>query len=263
MLNTSYKKTATALILFSYLFLSCLVSVLPATGRLRREMRIRLTSLFSRSALRVLGVRVRVSGVITAQSDYGGRLIVSNHLSYLDVLIISSLIPSVFITSVELRDSFFLGALARFGGSLFVERRSPSGLKGEIEAVSVVLAQGHPVVLFPEGTTSNGDVVRQFKNSLFDAAVSSGAAVHPFCLRYTKIDGDAVTASNRDAVFYYGGMTFAAHLPGLLSLKSVEVDVIALGAIAAHAEISRKDLAAQTHDAISTAYRSGGNYDDE
>jgi len=218
-------------------------------------MRVRNTSFFSKLALALLGIRVQVARGERLHANRGGHLVVSNHLSYVDVLIISSLVPSVFITSVELKRTFLLGALAWFGGCLFVERRKPSGLKREIKDIAHVLGQGFPVVLFPEGTTSNGDRVQQFKKALFDAAASTSSDIHPFCLRYTKINGESVTTRNRDAVFYYGGMTFFSHFPRLVSQKSIDVHVIPLKAIVAHADVSRKELAAQAHDAISAAYQ--------
>jgi 1-acyl-sn-glycerol-3-phosphate acyltransferase len=255
-MNTLLKIAETVLFVIAYLLTSCFISIFPVSGKLRRAMRVRNTSFFSRLALALLGIRAQVNHGERLHTNSGGCLVVSNHLSYIDVLIISSLVPSVFITSVELKRTFLLGTLAWFGGCLFVERRKPSGLKREIKDIAHVLGQGFPVVLFPEGTTSNGDCVQQFKNSLFDAAVSARSDILPLCLRYTKINGESVTAGNRDAVFYYGGMTFFNHLPRLVSQKSIDVDVIPLKTIAAHADVSRKELAAQTHDAICAAYQS-------
>ena len=255
-MNTAFKISVTFLFLFAYLFASFLISVLPVSERARRSMRIRSTSFFSRLGLALFGVRVHVNRGSLPRT-YNGCLVVSNHLSYLDVLDISSLLPSVFITSVELKRTPVLGMLARFGGSLFVERRKPSGLKQELRDITRTLDQRFPVVLFPEGTTSNGDCVGQFKNPLFDAAVSAKADIFPFCLRYTKINGEPVSNGNRDAVFYYGGMKFFRHLPMLLSRKSVDVEVSPLKAVAVGAGSSRKELAALAYDAIDAAYQAG------
>jgi 1-acyl-sn-glycerol-3-phosphate acyltransferase len=255
-MNLPLKIAASVLFLIAYLFLSCLVSMLPVTGRVRRRMRVRTASLFSRLALAILRVRVRIDRGSRTRRDPGGLLVVANHVSYIDILIISSLLPAVFITSVELRDSFLLGALARLGGCLFVERRRPHGLKREIGDIARTLSQGFPVVLFPEGTTSNGDSVRQFKNPLFDAAVSAGVDVLPVCLRYTNINNGPVTHNNRDRVFYYGGATFVKHLFGLLAQKSLDVQVMPLNTLAVHGRTSRKELAAEAHAAISAAYHS-------
>lgn len=256
-MNMLLKISETILFLIAYLFTSCLISIFPVPGRVRRAMRTRTVSFFSNLALALLGIRVHVFDPERLRGNNGGCLVVSNHLSYLDVLIISSLLPSLFITSVELKRTPVLGTLARFGGCLFVERRNPSGLKREIRDIAGVLGQGFPVVLFPEGTTSNGDCVRQFKNPLFDAAVSAKSDILPFCLRYTKINGEPVSDGNRDAVFYYGGMSFFRHLPMLLSQKSVDVDVIPLRTITVNADASRKELAALAYDAICTAYQAG------
>ncbi len=251
-------KAALIIILLSgYIFLACLLSLLPLFSRAKRMLRTRLAFLFSKPLLSLLGIRIYVNGKIPSPTGNSGRLIVANHLSYLDVLIISSLVPSVFITSVELRDSFLLGGLARLGGSLFVERRSPSGLKREIESIRLVLSQGLAAVLFPEGTTSNGDGIRPFKNSLFSAALLSDSDVMPLCLRYTKVNGEPVAASNRDAVFYYGDMTFFRHLSGLLSQETVDIEVIPLDIIRPNADSSRKDLALETWSAISRVYLAG------
>lgn len=249
-----FKLLATVPLLLTYAFLSGVISFFPVGASIRRTLRTRSTSFFSRRALAIFGIRVHVKHRERLRKHAGAPLIVSNHLSYLDALIIASLAPSVFITSVELQHTPLLGTLARFGGSLFVERRKPSGLKREIEAITEVLRQGAPVVLFPEGTTSNGDRVQPFKNSLFDAAIAARAEILPVCIRYTGVNGERLTPRNRDSVFYYGGITFQRHFPKLLKLKSINVEVAPLKSISAQAHHSRKDLAAEAHRVISSAY---------
>ena len=169
-------------LLLLYLLLSGVICLLPVHQKTKRGAAIRTTSGFARVVLFLLNVRVRVKHGERLRETGDIRLIVSNHLSYIDVLVISSLVPSVFITSVELKNTALLGTLARLSGSIFVERRRPSGLKREIEDIAFALGQGMPVVLFPEGTTSNGDRVQPFKNSLFDAAVLTRADIVPICL---------------------------------------------------------------------------------
>jgi 1-acyl-sn-glycerol-3-phosphate acyltransferase len=241
-------------LLLAYLFTAGIIGLLPINKKTRRGAAIRNTSFFSRLMLVLLGVRVHVTHREQLQKGNGTRLIIANHVSYIDVLVISSLVPSVFITSMELKNTAVLGVLARLGGSLFVERRKASGLKKEIDSIADVLGQGFLVVLFPEGTTSNGDHVMPFKNPLFDTAVVTCADIVPICLRYTRVDNERLSLQNRDAVFYYGGTTFFKHFPKLLSKKSIEVEVLPLQAIKGHAQYSRKDLAAMTHSAISDAY---------
>ena len=241
-------------LLLAYLLTSCIFAILPSGARLRRIFLTKNSSFFSRLMLALLGVHIHTNHRERLPKSSSGSLIVANHVSYIDVLVIASLTPAVFITSVELGNTLFLGVLARLGGSIFVERRKPFGLKREIGMIARVVAEGSSVVLFPEGTTSNGERIQPFKNSLFDAAVTAGADILPVCLRYTKINGEALTAHNRESVFYYGGETFFKHFPKFLLLKSVDVVVFPLNGIKVRDHASRKELAIKAHAVISAAY---------
>ena len=256
-LRTLLRTISVLFLLFLFTLVSLCLVLLPAGTAGRRKLLTRNTSLFSRLVLRALGIRVRALPKGHHPAPERGCLIVANHLSYVDILVIASLRPSVFITSIELRNTFPLGLIAWFGGSIFVERRKPAGLKKEIRDIGRTLEEGHSVVLFPEGTTSNGDTVQPFKNSLFIAAITTGAPVLPLCLRYRRINGKRITDRTRDAVYYYGGTSFAAHAPRLLAIRSVHVDCIALDPLPTHHGQSRKDLAAQCHEVIRAAYHAG------
>jgi 1-acyl-sn-glycerol-3-phosphate acyltransferase len=253
-MRTLLKVTAAAPVLAAYLLLSTLLSLLPAGARARRFLLVRNTSFFSRLMLALLGVRVQVKHRERLKNDKIAKLVVSNHVSYVDVLVISSLIPSAFITSVELGGTFFLGLLARLGGSLFVERRKASGLKREIAAITQTLRNGVSVTLFPEGTTSNGDTVRVFKKALFDAALAAKTRILPICLRYTAIDDGPLTDRNRDSVFYYGGAVFFRHIAKFLALQSTDVIILPLKSIPPTSGTDRKELAAAAHREILDAY---------
>ena len=238
----------------SFSLISGVIGLFPVVRRIKRAAAIQVTSFFSRLVLKLLGVRVQVKHRERLRTKSEVCLIVANHLSYIDVLILSSLVPAVFVTSVELKHTAVIGALARLSGSIFVERRKSSGLKREIGEIVFVLGQGLPVALFPEGTTSNGDRVHQFKNSLFDAAVATRADIMPLCLRYTRVNDQPLTPQNRNDVFYYGGITFFKHIPRLLALSSIDVDIIPLSTITSKPHHTRKDLSILTQNAISEAY---------
>lgn len=242
-------------LLTMYIVCACVISVLPAGARLRRALLLKNTAFFAGLLLGLLGIRVNVRHGDRLRRTKENALIVANHVSYIDILVIASVTPSVFITSVELGGTFFLGMLARLGGSLFVERRKVTGLKQEIAEIVRVLREGHHVVLFPEGTTSNGERVHPFRNALFDAAITAGADILPLCLRYASLDGGSITTENRDRLFYYGGTKFSDHFPRLLSIDSVAVEVLPLPVIKVRKNASRKELALQAHDAVSNVYR--------
>jgi 1-acyl-sn-glycerol-3-phosphate acyltransferase len=255
MMRTIFKGLVMFSLVLTYIAASFFIRLIPLSERKRRALLTKNSSFFARKALPVLGIDVTVHGREKLPARGKTRLIVSNHLSSLDILVLLALVPSVFITSVELKNRLLTGMIARCGGSIFVERRSVASLKKEISEVSRVLKEGLTVVVFPEGTTSNGERVMPFKNSLLDAAIKSAVKILPLCLRYRKVNSEDVTAENRDSVFYYGGATFARHAFKVLSLKSIEVEVFALETIAAHGQESRKHLAVAAHRAISAAYR--------
>lgn len=239
------------LILF-YITVSAVITTLRQSARQR--LRAALTSAFSKVILLLLGVRVTLRHRERLLAKGRGRLVVANHVSSLDILLLSSLAPSIFITSVELGRMPFLGLLARAGGSIFVERRNPSGLKREIAAVVRSLRAGLPVVLFPEGTTSKGDGVTPFKNSLFDAAVRAGTDVQPVCIRYLAIDGKTVSPADCDVIFYHG-IRFPRHALGVLGCRSIHAEVTTLPLIPAGPGAARKELAARAHRAVADVYK--------
>jgi 1-acyl-sn-glycerol-3-phosphate acyltransferase len=109
-------------------------------------------------------------------------------------------------------------------------------------------------VLFPEGTTSNGDTVQPFKNSLITAAITTGTSLLPVCIRYRAANGHPVDLTNRDSLYYYGGTTFFQHLPRLLALRAIDVECVIMRPITTHQHHSRKDLATRAHQMISAAY---------
>lgn len=257
-MRTLFKSVAVLFTLVLYSLVALCLVLLPAGRAGRRSLLIRNTSLFSRVVLRLLGIRIAVHRRGHHPPARGSCLVVANHVSYVDILVLAGLRPAVFITSIELRNTFPLGLLAWLGGSIFVERRSPAGLKKEIRDIEAVLRDGHAVVLFPEGTTSDGETVNPFKNSLFTAAIATGAPVLPVCLRYSRIDDRRITPANRDAVYYHGGTTFPAHAPRLLALRSVHMECVTCDPVPTHPGQSRKDLAAQCHAIISAEYHHGG-----
>ncbi len=232
-----------------------LLGTLMVRGRGRRlRFHARTTTTHARLALRYLGIRVTVEGR-TRLRPSRAALLVCNHVSYLDVIVIASVLPTLFITSVEVRNTFFLGLMSQLGGSLFVERRSKSGLLAEIEQIADTITSGLPVVLFPEGTSSNGDGVLRFKAALFAVAEHSSLEIQPLCICYRRIGNGPVSASNRDHLYYYGGIKFFPHVLGIPFLHSVDVVLEVLPPPLSTAALSRKQAADRCHAVISDTYR--------
>jgi lyso-ornithine lipid O-acyltransferase len=207
--------------------------------------------------LLAFGVRVDYRNIDNLTRNDKNFLIVSNHLSYIDVFIIFSLVPSVFVANSELNEEFLLGRLTAYAGGVFVERRNRTKLSKEIDLISDLLNEGFNVVLFPEGTTSNGNGVLPFKNPFITAAIRSNVDLVPVCVKYRRIDGEDINFTNRDDIYYYGDAKFFDHALRLLSHKTVDAEMFELEKIEVKPEHTRKELSNLAYNIISSAYLSG------
>jgi 1-acyl-sn-glycerol-3-phosphate acyltransferase len=203
----------------------------------------------SRFLLFVFNHHVKSRGVVVDKNQ--NCLIVSNHLSYLDVLIIASRFPSSFVTSVEVKNTAGLGLITKMAGCFYVERRSRANLGGEVGELSEALKFGCNVVVFPEATSTNGEGVLKFKRPLFEAAIQTKKSVLPVTINYKQISDQNLSTANRDFVCWYGDMKFLGHFWKLIGQTSVDIELVV------HAPITGNDtstLAQATFDAISKSY---------
>jgi len=181
-------------------------------------------------------------------------LIVSNHLTYLDIFIISDSFPSCFVTSKEMKETPFLGQVCLLAGCLFVERRKRSGITGEVNELARALINGLNVSIFPEATSTNGEAVIKFRRPLFQAAINSKADILPLCINYRRLDGEKLTLKNRDQVFWYDDTTFLKHVVRLFSHKSVLAELSVLPIIKTNSFEDKNALADATYAVIEKEY---------
>jgi 1-acyl-sn-glycerol-3-phosphate acyltransferase len=247
-------------IIAAYLSHCAVAAALLREPQRSRRAQVRAIGFWSGLALRLLGVRVVARALSPAESGENAPLLVCNHQSYLDVIALSSVRVAAFVTSVEVRMSGLLGVITRLGGCLFVERRSREGLPREKEQIAAVLRAGVPVFLFPEGTSSDGSGVLPFKTALFDCAILAGSPVQPVVLKYRRINGVAPSRELLDKALYYGEQEFLPQFLALLTLRSVEVELVYLPSISTVGLLTdgtgRKALATTTHSLISETYGS-------
>jgi 1-acyl-sn-glycerol-3-phosphate acyltransferase len=168
-----------------------------------------------RGVLASLDVRVSVDGTMPPSG-----LIVSNHLSYLDILCYSSIAPCIFVSKSEVRGWPVFGRLATNGGTIYVDRKSKADAHRVASEIEAALRSGIRVVLFPEGTSSGGDNVLPFHAPLLESAVRAGVPITPACVGYEIKGGDA-----RQDVCYWGEMTFATHFLGILGKGKIQASV--------------------------------------
>ncbi|MDD5132728.1 MAG: lysophospholipid acyltransferase family protein [bacterium] len=223
-------------------------------GKKKYRYLLKNTSFYSFLTLEALNIKIQLSGqgrLLLRQDNF---LLVSNHLSYLDILVISSLFPGIFISSNEVKNTLLLGTLARLAGALFVERRNKTTIKQDINTIQSFLAAGFNVVLFPEGTSSNGEKVLPFKSTLLKAATTTDTDILPVCLKYEYVNGQVINKDNRDLVYYYGDMGFTRHFLRLFTIKSIEVRLEVLAPVTTKGSISRREITQTSFKAIYKAY---------
>ncbi|MFF0413941.1 lysophospholipid acyltransferase family protein [Kitasatospora sp. NPDC004745] len=178
---------------------ACLVTVLAGVvlslpvRLLPQDTRDRLTRCWSRLVLRALGVTVHLGtpggGVHPGSAVGGGTLVVANHVSWLDIPLIAAGRPGRSLAKTEVRRWPVLGPLVAWGGTVFLDRDRLRTLPDTVTAVAEVLRSGHPVIVFPEGSTWCGRESGRFRPALFQAAVEAGAFVQPVTIRYRLADG--------------------------------------------------------------------------
>jgi len=160
-----------------------------------RAGRARELHRLSRALLDVLGVRVEVTGEV----PMGAGIVVSNHVSFADILVISAVRPVVFVAKSEVAAWPMVGRVARASGTLFIDRGRRADVVRVNDAVRLALEAGMLVVLFPEGTSSCGTSVLPFRSSLLQPAIECGFPVVPAWVGYQKADG-----ARFDEVAYFG-----------------------------------------------------------
>ena len=209
---------------------------------------------YCRPTLAAMHFDLKVVGYDAEMMANRNFLIVCNHLSYVDVMAMATVQPTVFITSVDMGETFFLGTMAELGGSIFVERRHRSQIGRDTGVIADTLRKGHQVMIYPEGTSSDGQHILPFKKSLLMAAVEAGVDILPVVIKYMEIDGEPFGPANADKVAWFGDMPFVPHMNGLLSNKSVKAELRFLEPIKVSKESSRHELSDQAYKAMTESY---------
>lgn len=164
---------------------------------------------FCRAACRAIGLKVAASGALPDQAP---RLVVANHVSWTDIIALASLYPFVFLSKSEVNSWPLLGLLARVQGTIFVARETRRDIARASRALAETLNSGRDVVVFPEGTSTDGGAILPFRPGPFEALqkTTGPAVVAPVALYYTDRAGHPVDLG------WYGDMTLIDHIRRLL-----------------------------------------------
>jgi len=197
----------------------CLFSVVTVYPPLPQEGRSRMNRFWSRLLLRICGVRVQVCGQPCLD---GAVLWVANHVSWIDIYVLSGVRGLLFIAKSEIRQWPVLGWLVARVGTVFLQRGQRNSLKLVAEQMAQRFSQGQALGLFAEGTTSTGLDVLPFHTSLFDPAMRTQVTIQPVALRFFW------QGKRSDFAAFVGEETLVHNLLTLLRAQSVVVQAIFL-----------------------------------
>ncbi len=182
-------------------------------------------------------------------------LFVANHASYLDIIVLGALLKSVFVAKQEVRGWPGIGLLARLGRTTFVDRRPQKSLRQRDEMRGRMNGAAESMILFPEGTSNDGNRVLPFKSALLSVAETplpdgSDLPVQPVSVAYTRVDGIPMGRGWRPFYAWYGDMDLAPHLWDVLGMGTTTVEVDFYPPVTLARFGSRKALADHCHTLI-------------
>lgn len=217
--------------------------VFPLTddaGRLRR------IKTWSGELIALCGVDVRILHERGAQPA-PRALIVSNHVSWMDIFVINTLHPCRFVAKSDIRDWPLIGWLCEKTGTIFISRGKLRDVRRIYQGLVASLHAGEHVAFFPEGTTAAQGNILPFHANLFEAAVEAEVPVQPYAVRYVDSSGKLHPAAN-----FIGDMTFVESLLTVLRSGPMTAELILLPPIATHQASHRRELADAARHLIAT-----------
>lgn len=214
---------------------------------------------WAKSILWIMGVETKFEGPIpgrAGQDDDGPYFLVANHLSYIDIPVLLSRLDARFLAKSEIAGWPVLGLLARSTGTLFVDRSRKRDLTRVIGEVKAVLGRGTGVIVFPEGTSTDGSQVDRYKPSLFEVPVETGVPVRVAALHY---DSPLGPKPAWEAVCWWGDAPFGSHFMDFLAqprtVATVTFSAEVLRAPESPPSGARKALAEAAHKATTSSFK--------
>jgi 1-acyl-sn-glycerol-3-phosphate acyltransferase len=218
--------------------------------------------LFHRVLCALIGVRIREIGKRSADFPL---LILANHASWLDIVVITALTPAVFVAKKEVAGWPIFGWLAKLQRTVFIDRERRHRTGAATQEIAERLIGGDAVVLFAEGTSSDGNRVLPFRSALIGAvhhAIGSSThhdrvTVQPLSLAYVNLNGLPLGHAFRSRVAWYGDADLVPHLLGVCSAGAVDVVVSWGEPVSYDMNADRKDIARVAEQAVRTMTAQG------
>ena len=213
-----------------------------------------LPHLYHRGVARLIGCRITTGGQMTCERPL---LLIANHISWADIVVLSAVAPVSFVAKAEMITWPLFGWLARAQRTVFVDRADRKRAAEQADRLSRRLEAGDAMVLFPEGTTSDGTRVLPFNASLLGAAgnvVRRGNVdavwIQPVALRYSRAQGMAIGRRGMRSVGWPGTVPLLPHLPDTLREGALDVEVSFGEPVRFDTATNRKSVSAIAHQAI-------------
>ena len=220
-----------------------------ATGMWRWSL---IPGIYHRGCARILGFDIKVIG---ERATDGPILFVSNHSSYLDITVLGGLIPGSFVAKSEVAGWPLFGYLAKLQRTVFIERKSKGTVDKQRDDIGGRLDQGDQLILFPEGTSSDGNRTLPFKTALFAVAARKvndrPVTVQPVSITATGLDGLPMGFSFRSFYAWYGDMDLAPHLWSAFCQLGMTIEVEFHRPVTIDEFASRKSLGEYCYRTIS------------
>ncbi len=182
----------------------------------------RLTRNFTLLLRMVLNIKVIVLGD-EGQLERGGYVVIANHVGYLDGIVLGSIFPIIFVSKKEVKSWPVIGQWTTLCGTIFIDRQQKGKVSSVVDEMRAKLNQGANILLFPEGTSTNGEQMLPFQTAPLAAPLRNRSIIVPVTIAYKSVDEQPVTAATRDLVCWYGDMDFITHFWKLLGIGSIEV----------------------------------------
>lgn len=220
--------------------------------KLKLPLRRHIPVLYHRILLRLLGVRVRLRGAPARERPL---LLLSNHASWLDIPVLGSLTSLFFVAKSEVAGWPLVGLLARFQRTVFVDRQRRQATGTVNREIAERLREGDPVVLFAEGTSSDGNRVLPFRTALVGAvreafAATEAVVVQPMAVTYVRLQGLPMGRIHRGAAAWFGDIELAPHLMEVLRHGAIDVEVSFGTPLILDAAHDRKSVTRAAEDAV-------------
>jgi 1-acyl-sn-glycerol-3-phosphate acyltransferase len=218
-----------------------------------------LPVLFHRGLARALGIRIVCHGRPAGgarQRNGAGVLYVSNHVSWADIPVLGARIRAAFVAKAEVGGWGVVGWFATLARTVYVERERRSQAGEQRDAIAERLARGESVILFPEGTNSDGVDVLPFKTSLFGmTSERPDTIIQPVTIAYTRVNGMPVTRERLPDLAWIGETELVPHALSFMALGRVRAELIFHPPVRAGDYADRKALARHCHSVIAEGYR--------